>query len=306
MVNRINSSRHIKTTRDIGTREVHVDEPHNFGSSHQATIETLETELLLEALYQLHGLDFRGYAASFLLRRLRQFINERGIDTISILQDQIIRSRDIMDALVRTLSLRLGKLFDNDSQTQSFRKVVAPYLRSCPLPKIWIAESTSPEDVFELVILLVEENLYDKTLIFITAADENMLNETRAGCFVIDDFLQYEENYKRCGGKSALTNYCTQHNGHMVFKAALRKNLIWAQYDLTTDRSFNEFQFIYCRRVLPEFGPQLRRRALQLFADSLSPFGVLNIDILEELQHTAMGLQFQLICQSSGLYRRVL
>ncbi|MNU01677.1 hypothetical protein D3C72_2451500 [compost metagenome] len=45
-----------------------------------------------------------------------------------------------------------------------------------------------------------------------------------------------------------------------------------------TDASFNEFNLIVCRRALPDFGPLLRQRVLQLFHASLAPFGVLALD----------------------------
>ena len=124
-------------------------------------------------------------------------------------------------------------------------------------------------DVFALVILLIEEELYDKTLIFVTGADDGLLAESRRGTFPAERMAEYEANYRDSGGMAALSDYCSMRDGRMVFEPALRRNLIWAQYNLATDRSFNEFQLIACRRVLPEFGLTLRRRALHLFADSL-------------------------------------
>ena len=168
------------------------------------------------------------------------------------------------------------------------------------------AESTSAEDVFALVILLIEEALYDKTLIFVTAADEPLLSETRLGAFPAERMAGYDAGYRASGGTGSLADYCDLRDGHtMVFAAPLRRNLIWAQYDLVTDRSFNEFQFMSCRRVLPEFGMSLRRRALQLFADSLAPFGILSVDTADELDAVQMAMQFQAVSRDHGLYRRI-
>ena len=267
-------------------------------------IDRLETDLLLEGLYQLHGADFRGYARAPLMQRLHAYLHGAGIGSISLLQDRILRSRVQADALVRALSLRPTALFADIEGVLHLRATLGPYLRSCPLPKLWIAESTSAEEVFGLVILLIEEGLYDKTLIFVTAADDALLAETRAGSFDVADMARYEDNYRRSGGRHALADYCSNVDGRMTFGANLRSNLIWAQYDLATDRSFNEFQLIVCRRVLPEFGPLLRRRALHLFADSLSPFGILAVDVQEELDQAPLAFQFQTVSRPHGLYRR--
>ena len=224
---------------------------------------------------------------------------------VNALQNEIMRSRGHAEALVRALSLRPSGFFDNPLGTQALRTVLGPYLRSCPLPKIWIAESTSAEDVFALVILLVEENLYDKTLIFVTSADETLLGETRLGTFNAEHMACYEAAYQASGGTRQLRDYGTlQNDGQFVFSSALRSNLIWAQYDLTTDRSFNEFQLIYCKRVLQECGPPLRRRVLNLFADSLSFFGILNVDHHESMEGALTSLRFQALMPEQGLYHR--
>jgi len=292
-------SRHIKTSQ-VASEDTLL----HHGDS--AAIERLETDLLLEGLHQIHGADFRGFNRAPLMLRLRVLMAEEGIASISALQNRIMRSRVHVEALVRALSLRPGGLFDDPPGMRALRTAIGPYLRSCPLPKIWIAESTSAEDVFALVILLIEENLYDKTLIFVTGADNALLGETRLGMFKAGRLAQYETDYRLSGGKRSLQDYgVLQDDGNFVFSAALCANLIWAQYDLATDRSFNEFQLIYCKRVLPEFGPPLRRRALHLFADSLSLFGILSVDAREDMEGAPTALRFQALEPQQGLYRRI-
>ena len=131
-----------------------------------------------------------------------------------------------------------------------------------------------------------------------------LLAETRTGKFAAEHLPRYEANYARSGGKRSLADYCSLQEDQCVFLPQLRNNLIWAQYDLATDRSFNEFQFIICKRVLPEFGAMLRRRSLHLFADSLSPFGILSVDVPADLESAPMVMQFQGVAREHGLYRR--
>ena len=50
----------------------------------------------------------------------------------------------------------------NPRQKNEERKFLIPWLRSCPAPKVWIAECAAAEDVYAMVILLIEEGLYDK------------------------------------------------------------------------------------------------------------------------------------------------
>ncbi len=75
-----------------------------------------------------------------------------------------------------------------------------------------------------------------------------------------------------------LADYFDVRGKRAVLRADLRQRITWAQYNLVTDASFNEFQLIVCRRALADFGPMLRQQTLKLFHDSLSLFGVLGLD----------------------------
>lgn len=290
---------------DLGCGGPHAD---------QAPIEALEAELLLEALAQVHGADFRGFARDLVLDKLRAYLRQTGTATLSLLQDRILRSGEEAQALASALHRRSATLFEDTAGMCALREAIGPYLRSCPLPRIWVAEPACAEDVFALVILLIEEGLYDRSLIFVTASDEALLTKIRIGAFPLDRLAACEAAYRTFGGAAQLMDYCVKDafvkddcdgsGTGMQFSPALHGNLIWAQYNLATDRSFNEFQLIVGRRVLPELGAALRRRALQLFADSLSPFGILAVDPVDDLDAGAMALQFQPIERAHGLYRR--
>jgi chemotaxis protein methyltransferase CheR len=170
---------------------------------------------------------------------------------------------------------------------------------------VWLAECSSVEAACTLAILLAEERVYDRTRIFATAANETVLHEAREGGFAPELFSGYEENYRRGGGRRSLADYCFEERGRMFFMPELLRNITWAQYNLATDASFNEFELIVCRRALADFGPALRRRVLQLFRDSLPLFGMLSIDETSELDAAPFDAHFKAMCAENGLYRRV-
>jgi chemotaxis protein methyltransferase CheR len=82
-------------------------------------------------------------------------------------------------------------------------------------------------------------------------------------------------------------------------------NITWAQYNLATDASFNEFELIICRRALGDFGTSLRRRALGLFRESLALFGMLSVDENGELDAAPFISCFRVVSAENGLYRRI-
>jgi chemotaxis protein methyltransferase CheR len=268
-------------------------------------IEDLEIDLLLEGVYRLFGQDFRGYRRESVRQRLHALMRGAGLNTVSALQERVMHDHAAGDALLRALSIQPAALFDDPMYFQTLRKAMVPWLRSCPSPKVWVAECVAPEEVCELAILLAEEGLYERTQIFATAANESLLEEARAGEFALDRWPEYAENYRKCGGKADLARYCREDHGKGVFSRELRANVTWAQYSLATDASFNEFQLIVCRNALSDFGVALHRRTLQLFYDSMPLFGILSVDSKEGLNAAPFVSRYKAIAEGQGLYRRV-
>jgi len=273
-------------------------------------IEALEIDLLLEAVLQRSGLDFRGWLREPLRQRLRGFMRTRGLDTVSALQERVLHDPEARSHLLRALGKQPGRLFADAALYRELRDVLGPWLRSRPAPRIWVAECTGAEDVYSLAILLHEEHLADRTQIYATCSDENRLAEAALGTIDTVGLDEGERNYRTAGGNAALREYLCEsesRNGRRTaFSAELGGNITWAQYNLATDASFNEFELILCRGMLPMFGPALRRRTLRLFHDSLARFGFLAADGIGNPEAEPSIAGYTPVRRELGIYRRIL
>jgi chemotaxis protein methyltransferase CheR len=269
-----------------------------------AATEELEIELLLEALFQRYGFDFRAYDRPPLKRKVHQLMQGRGLDTVSSLQDRVLHERGACAALLRALSVPPAPLFDDPEQARQLRIVLASCLRASAVPKVWLAECAGAEEAWSLAILLAEEQLHMRTEIFATVANEEMLAEARDAGIALDRMAACQENYRSSGGSARLADYFEVRGDRAVLAPQLRSRITWAQYNLVTDASFNEFQMIICRRALPDFGPLLRQRVLTLFHDSLSLFGALGIDrTLDE--GAPFSASYQQVFPNQPWYKRI-
>jgi len=269
------------------------------------TLEDLEITLLLEAIYQRFGDDFRGYQKETIRRKLHAFMIAHDIATVSSLQDRVLHDDTYIDALLCALDAHPAGLFDHPRHMRELRKTLIPLLRSSPAPKIWIAECSAAEDVYALAIMLMEEGVYHKTQIFATSANAVLLNAACEGKFSLEKLALYDENYLRAGGTESLADYYTQVNGDAVFRAELNRNITWAHYNLGTDASFNEFELIVCRGSLNDYASRLRRRALQIFYDSLPSFGILSVADADYTDLTPLISHYDVISAKHGLYQKV-
>ena len=244
----------------------------------EQAIQELEIGLLLEALSQRHGYDFRDYDRQLVRRRVLGVMAACGLPTVSRLQEHVLHQPGAAGQVLRALALAPSALFDDPPRAREAREVLGKSLRSAAVPKVWLAECAGAGQAWTLAILLHEEGVLGRTDIFATLANEDLLPEMRDAAIDAAHLPALRADYLRSGGSARLDDYFEVCDGHAVLLPQLRSRITWAGYSLVTDASFNEFQAIVCCRDLADFGPALRQRVLRLFHDSLARFGVLGID----------------------------
>jgi chemotaxis protein methyltransferase CheR len=115
----------------------------------------------------------------------------------------------------------------------------------------------------------------------------------------------YTENYLTAGGTKEFSRYYTAEGPVARFSSSLTSNMVFAQHNLVSDGSFNEFHGILCRNVLIYFGHPLQQRVHELFHDSLVNFGVLGLGHKETIRFTPLEHCYESIDSREKLYRRV-
>lgn len=240
-------------------------------------VEELEIALLLDALYQRHGHDFRDYDRALVRRALLGVMAERDLKTVSGLQERVLHEPGAAARVLRALALPARDLFDDPPRAREARELLGKSLRSAAVPKLWLAECAGAGQAWTLAILLLEEGVLARTEIFATVANDELLAEMRTASLDAATLPALQKHYQDGGGSGRLAEYFKVVDGRAVLLPQLRAHITWAGHNLVTDASFNEFQAIVCCRDLRDFGPPLRQRALRLFHDSLARFGVLGI-----------------------------
>jgi chemotaxis protein methyltransferase CheR len=268
-------------------------------------LEALEIELLLEAVYRRYGFDFRQYAQASLRRRLTRRMFAEGASSLSELQARLLHDPQSMERLLLDLSINVTAMFRDPSFYVAFREHVVPLLRTYPFTRIWCAGCSTGEEVYSLAILLEEEELYGRTRIYATDINENLLATARAGVFPLAKMQQYTQNYIRGGGKRDFSHYYVTGYDGAQFSRSLTENVVFAQHNLATDRSFNVFNVILCRNVMIYFDRTLQERVHGLFHESLETFGILALGHKESLSFTPFGGDYEELDASERIYRKI-
>lgn len=266
-------------------------------------VEKLSVTLLLEGVYRHYGYDFRNYSFQSIRRRIRNRMQGEGLHSVLGLLDKVLNDRKAMDRLFADFSINVTEMFREPSFFQAFRKRIVPVLRSFPVIRIWHAGCSTGEEVYSMAILLHEEGLYHKTMLYATDMNDKVLHLASRRMFPLHKMQLYTRNYLQAGGEEAFSQYYSVREDGVEFKSYLAENIIFSQHNLATDHSFNEFHVIICRNVLIYFNELLQRRVLQLFEESLVSTGFLGLGSKEGLLRTH-AVSFEELDAKEKIYRK--
>lgn len=268
-------------------------------------IETLELELLLEAVYRHYGYDFRSYARTSIRRRITKLIREEGLSTVSGLQERVLHDPFAWDRCLQGISVNVSAMFRDPHFFLAFRRRAIPLLRTYPFIRIWQAGCSLGEEAYSLAILLEEEGLYDRSLIYATDINDATLKQAREAIFPADLMQKYTQNYLASGGQRSFSEYYTARYEYALMRPSLKRNIVFSQHNLVSDGVFNEFNVILCRNVMIYFNRDLQERTHALIYGSLSNFGILGLGSKESLRLLPQEPFYEPLEAGEKLYRRI-
>jgi chemotaxis protein methyltransferase CheR len=266
--------------------------------------DELELDLLLEGVYRRYGYDFRGYATASLRRRLWRRAQLERIDTLTGLLDRVLHDTACLERLLADLSINVTEMFRDPPFHRALRSRAFPLLRTYPFLRVWVAGCATGEEVVSLAIGMAEEGLLDRTRIYATDMNAAALARARRLAFPLDRIEAYAANHAAAGGHGTLADHYVARGGEAVFDPSLRRSIVFAQHNLVTDRSFNEFHLVLCRNVMIYFGRDLQRRVHELFLDSLVPLGLLGLGHKEGIADAGVADRYEVLDEREKLFRR--
>lgn len=267
-------------------------------------VADIELQLLLEAIYQRFRYDFRRYSLASLRRRVARAMDEFGCASISGLQERVLHDPAVFPRVLQFLTVQVSDMFRDPSYFKTLRERIVPILKTYPSLKIWVAGCSSGEEVYSLAILLREEGLSERTMIYATDINGEALRRAEAGVYPLDRVPAFTENHRLSGGVGSLSNYYTAAYGSAVFDRSLLKRVVFSDHSLATDHVFAEVQLISCRNVLIYFDRTLQDRAVGLFNDALCRRGFLGLGSKESLHASSHSPHFQDFSTADRWYQR--
>jgi len=259
---------------------------------------------LLEAIYNKYGYDFRQYSEAHVKRRIMNRMAMSGINNISQLQIKVLNDVTFASILLQDLSINVTEMFRDPGFYKSVRENVIPVLKTYPFLKIWHAGCSTGEEAYSMAIILKEEGLADRTTIYATDFNQQVLNKAKEGIFSNRLMKEYTANYQLSGGKESFSDYYTSDDNNVIMNQSLKNKIVWANHNLVTDSVFAEVNLILCRNVLIYFDRKLQNKVQLLFHNSLISGGILCLGTKESLRFTDLHEEYSVVDEKHRIFKK--
>ncbi len=257
-----------------------------------SVIKDQEIDLLIFELAQRYGYDFTNYTKASLKRRIARLLVTDRIPSFAELLFRVKNDGDYLTHIVEALTVNVTEMFRDPSVFKVIREEILPVLATHPFIRIWHAGCASGEEVYSMAIMLEEANLLRKSLLYATDLNASVIENIQKGIVPINRMQQYSENYILSGGKKDFSSFYTAQYGWAKFNQRIKQKIVTSTHNLVSDRSFNEFQLIFCRNVLIYFDKILQDKVLHLFDESLEKLGFLVLGSKESLKFSSVAGNF--------------
>lgn len=266
--------------------------------------EEVEFKLLLEAIHLKYGYDFRGYASASLGRRGKALLAKFNLNSFSELLPRLLKEPDFFRSILPYFTVTTSEMFRDPHYYKALRTEVIPTLKTFASLNVWIAGCSYGQEAYSMAIMLHEEGLLDRTVIFATDVNPIALKSAREGIFASDTIQLYTRNYVESGGTGSFSDYYTADYGYARMASFLKDNMVFSEHNLGVDGVFSEMNLITCRNVLIYFDKNLQNRVLNLFRESLRFRGFLGLGSKENLRFSNQAYAFDTVDAKNKIYQK--
>ncbi len=268
-------------------------------------ITTEELRELIESLNFIYGYDFSDYSEASLKRRIINYMQNRKYVSVSELGKLLVKNDNLFEEFIQEITVTVTEMFRDPAFYKALREKVIKRLATYPFIKIWIAGCATGEEAYSVAILLMEEMLYERSIIYATDINQRSLETAKEGVYPLDKMKSFTLNYQHSGGMKSFSEYYKAKYGSALFDRSLRNNIVFSPHNLVADKSFNEFQMVMCRNVLIYFNRNLQNNVINLFYDSLCPLGILGLGSKESLLFSDKRNSFDEIDRKEKIFIKI-
>lgn len=257
--------------------------PQPYNLLNTKAISEEETDAFIAFAQSAGKLNLLPYNRSSVQRRIIKMLNTYGLNDVAQLISFFEKKPHVRDLLIENFVVHVTSLFREPEANKFMIKQVFNQWRDRENLKIWMAGSSSGEEVLSMAIMLKEHNLLERTTVLATDLDKSHVQRPLKMISLPDDWEEARARYYDSGGQLALDDYFSRFNNLLLFEQGLLKNFRFQQFDLIQDQMTERFDLIWCKNVLIYFNVDYQHVFIDRLAQCLNQNGFLALGQRESL-----------------------
>ncbi len=240
-------------------------------------------QYFIDETLKMSEYDFRGYSIKSFTRRLEKIVADNRMSIPEIVK-KMSKNKDFLEDIVKSITVNTTELFRTPSIWQSLAPYIQRKFRHLDDIKIWHAACSTGQEMYSMMMLLSEMGLLDKTQIYGTDLNEDVLKVAKNGKYKLHDYEDHKINFSesmaqfpdfKCKDYFSINT----KRGFIKMNKKLTEKPILRKHDLVKNENiFNvKFDLIMCRNVLIYFEHEVQNKIIKFFYENMSPKGILVI-----------------------------
>lgn len=259
-------------------------------------IEDRDIKIFQDTIRESSAYDFGDYSVNSLKRRLSKILKDHKTN-IPSLNKRIKSEADFLEDVVKEITVNTTELFRDPQLWKKLLYQVLPKYKHLSSINIWHPGCSTGQEVYSMMMLLDHMGLLDKSNIYASDINEDVLKTAKKGTYRYRFNKNYIKNYnevfssvENSSGNGDLANSkkyfkIEETKDLIIMQDFLKKKAVYTKIDLVKDKNlFNlKFDLIICRNVIIYFNYELQNRVLKMFHDYLQPNGCLMLGMHESI-----------------------
>src|SRR6266511_378533 len=219
-------------------------------------------ETLLEYIRDSRGFDFAGYKRQSLARRFGKRMQGLRIDGYEVYREYLDSHPDEFTELFNTILINVTGFFRDPATWEFVQSEIVTRIVEAKRPsetiRVWSTGCASGEEAYTLAIVfaevLGEDAFRQRVKIYATDVDEEALTDGRHASYPVKRL----ENV----APEIVERYFERIDQRYVFRADLRRSVIFGRHDLVQDPPISKIDLLASRNTLMYFTPEAQARIL--------------------------------------------
>ncbi len=239
----------------------------------------------INAVKNYSDYDFSEYSIKSFTRRLEKLTMDNNTDIEGLIR-KISNNQVFLEKIIKDITVNTTELFRDPQIWQKINKDILHKYKNEDQINVWHAGSSTGQEVFSMLILLESAGLFEKTNVYATDLNTDVIDVAKSGKYKYREIDEYINNFNTAfeGSKTEtppLKKYLdiSKKRSMIKVKSFLFNKPIFKKHDLVslTNPFDVKYHIICCRNVLIYFNHELQNRIFENFHKSMHQGGTLII-----------------------------